>query len=203
MPIRRRLSSRPAPASRVRAGAWRRKLRPPDPVTLLVENGSRRGTVAATRKPVIAAVAGSRSAAAAVRDELRPDRPGRTPRLPQINSGDAGAGGTQLRGQSMGAGDGPDPDRLDDHGPRGRGRASQPRRAGGPDPGRGAGARRRRPGAHCRPRGEGGGAPAEELPLGDGLRHERRAFFALFATEDQTEGMAAFVEKRRPEWKGR
>ena len=44
---------------------------------------------------------------------------------------------------------------------------------------------------------------ADELPLGDGLRHERRAFFALFATEDQTEGMAAFVEKRRPEWKGR
>jgi enoyl-CoA hydratase len=44
---------------------------------------------------------------------------------------------------------------------------------------------------------------AEELPLSAGLRHERRAFFALFATEDQTEGMAAFVEKRRPEWKGR
>ena len=44
---------------------------------------------------------------------------------------------------------------------------------------------------------------AEELPLSGGLRHERRAFFALFATEDQTEGMAAFVEKRRPEWKGR
>ena len=44
---------------------------------------------------------------------------------------------------------------------------------------------------------------AEELPLGAGLRHERRAFFGLFATEDQTEGMAAFVEKRPPEWKGR
>lgn len=44
---------------------------------------------------------------------------------------------------------------------------------------------------------------AEELPLSAGLRHERRAFFALFATEDQGEGMAAFVEKRRPEWKGR
>ena len=44
---------------------------------------------------------------------------------------------------------------------------------------------------------------AEELPLSAGLRHERRAFFALFATDDQTEGMAAFVEKRRPEWKGR
>ncbi len=44
---------------------------------------------------------------------------------------------------------------------------------------------------------------AEELPLAAGLRHERRAFFALFATEDQTEGMAAFVEKRPPQWKGR
>jgi enoyl-CoA hydratase len=44
---------------------------------------------------------------------------------------------------------------------------------------------------------------ADELPLSAGLRHERRAFFALFATEDQTEGMAAFAEKRRPEWKGR
>ena len=43
---------------------------------------------------------------------------------------------------------------------------------------------------------------AEELPLAAGLRHERRAFFALFATEDQTEGMAAFVEKRPPQWKG-
>ena len=44
---------------------------------------------------------------------------------------------------------------------------------------------------------------SEELPLAAGLRHERRAFFALFASDDQGEGMAAFVEKRRPEWKGR
>jgi enoyl-CoA hydratase len=44
---------------------------------------------------------------------------------------------------------------------------------------------------------------AEELPLSAGLRHERRAFFALFASDDQAEGMSAFVEKRRPEWKGR
>jgi enoyl-CoA hydratase len=44
---------------------------------------------------------------------------------------------------------------------------------------------------------------ADELPLAAGLRHERRAFFALFATEDQSEGMAAFAQKRPPEWKGR
>jgi enoyl-CoA hydratase len=44
---------------------------------------------------------------------------------------------------------------------------------------------------------------AQELPLSAGLHAERRAFFALFATEDQTEGMAAFAEKRRPAWKGR
>jgi enoyl-CoA hydratase len=44
---------------------------------------------------------------------------------------------------------------------------------------------------------------ADELPLSAGLRHERRAFFLLFASDDQEEGMAAFVEKRPPQWKGR
>jgi len=44
---------------------------------------------------------------------------------------------------------------------------------------------------------------ADELPLAAGLQHERRAFFLLFATDDQEEGMAAFVEKRSPQWKGR
>jgi enoyl-CoA hydratase/carnithine racemase len=44
---------------------------------------------------------------------------------------------------------------------------------------------------------------ADELPLAAGVRHERRAFFGLFASEDQGEGMAAFAEKRKPEWKGR
>jgi enoyl-CoA hydratase len=44
---------------------------------------------------------------------------------------------------------------------------------------------------------------AFERPLTDGLADERRAFFDLFATADQKEGMAAFVEKRAPRWTGR
>jgi enoyl-CoA hydratase len=44
---------------------------------------------------------------------------------------------------------------------------------------------------------------AFELSLEAGLEFERRNFFLLFASEDQKEGMAAFVEKRKPEWKGR
>ncbi len=44
---------------------------------------------------------------------------------------------------------------------------------------------------------------AFELSLHEGLAFERRAFQILFATEDQKEGMAAFIEKRRPQWKGR
>jgi len=44
---------------------------------------------------------------------------------------------------------------------------------------------------------------ADELPLTAGLEFERRSFYLLFATEDQKEGMAAFVEKRPAEWRGR
>jgi len=43
---------------------------------------------------------------------------------------------------------------------------------------------------------------AFESFLSDGLQAERRAFYFLFASQDQKEGMAAFVEKRKPEWKG-
>ncbi|MET3233666.1 UNVERIFIED_ORG: enoyl-CoA hydratase [Burkholderia sp. 1263] len=43
---------------------------------------------------------------------------------------------------------------------------------------------------------------ALELGLREGLLFERRTFHALFATEDQKEGMRAFVEKKTPEFKG-
>ena len=39
---------------------------------------------------------------------------------------------------------------------------------------------------------------AFEAPLAEGIRLERRTFYATFATEDRREGMAAFVEKRSP-----
>ena len=39
--------------------------------------------------------------------------------------------------------------------------------------------------------------------LFDGLADERRAFYYLFASQDQKEGMAAFVEKRKPVWQGK
>jgi enoyl-CoA hydratase len=43
---------------------------------------------------------------------------------------------------------------------------------------------------------------AFEMTLSAGLEFERRNFFLLFATDDQSEGMAAFTEKRKPTWKG-
>jgi enoyl-CoA hydratase len=42
-----------------------------------------------------------------------------------------------------------------------------------------------------------------EMPLQAGLAHERRLFCMLFSTEDQKEGMDAFNNKRKPDWRGR
>jgi enoyl-CoA hydratase len=44
---------------------------------------------------------------------------------------------------------------------------------------------------------------AAERGLSDGLTREREAFFRLFDTADQAEGMAAFMQKRPPVWSGR
>ena len=44
---------------------------------------------------------------------------------------------------------------------------------------------------------------AFESGLSEGMAFERRIFHSLFATEDQKEGMKAFVEKRAPKWKNK
>lgn len=44
---------------------------------------------------------------------------------------------------------------------------------------------------------------AFETTLQEGVNFERRVFYSLFATEDKREGMAAFSEKRKPEFKNR
>ena len=44
---------------------------------------------------------------------------------------------------------------------------------------------------------------AYETALAEGVRFERRVFHSTFATEDQKEGMSAFAEKRKAEFKHR
>jgi enoyl-CoA hydratase len=44
---------------------------------------------------------------------------------------------------------------------------------------------------------------AFEGTLAEGIAAERRNFYFLFATEDQKEGMDAFIAKRDPQWKGK
>ena len=42
-----------------------------------------------------------------------------------------------------------------------------------------------------------------ELSLTESLNYEKRNFYLLFGTEDKAEGMKAFVDKRKAEWKNR
>lgn len=44
---------------------------------------------------------------------------------------------------------------------------------------------------------------AHEMPMAEGLEYERKLFYMLFATQDQKEGMQAFLEKRTPVFVGR
>jgi len=44
---------------------------------------------------------------------------------------------------------------------------------------------------------------AFEMPLSDGIAYERHLFHSLFATDDKNEGMAAFLAKRKPDFKHR
>ena len=44
---------------------------------------------------------------------------------------------------------------------------------------------------------------AERRPVNEGVRYERDLFCLAFSTEDKEEGVAAFLEKRKPQWRGR
>ena len=44
---------------------------------------------------------------------------------------------------------------------------------------------------------------AQETSLSEGVRFERRLFLSMFASEDQKEGMQAFIEKRKPQFSNR
>jgi enoyl-CoA hydratase/carnithine racemase len=44
---------------------------------------------------------------------------------------------------------------------------------------------------------------SQRLPMEEGLAYERDLFCLCFSTEDKKEGVEAFLQKRKAEWKGR
>ena len=118
-----------------------------------------------------------------------------------------GAGGTQRMTWLAGAGVARD---LTYTGRQVGGRGGEGPRAGRAGPPRGGGLRGGRAGrAGVRPgptdgprRREGGHPGGREDPRPGELAREKELFIALFGTDDQREGMRAFIEKRSPEFRG-